>query len=67
MNHPIQLPMVTFRGKRYFVDVRLRELREVDVLAPLSFREYEQIATPGEIATLKGSIQEYYRQFVVEH
>ncbi len=57
--------MITFRGKRYFVDVRLEELREVDVFAPFPFQEFQKIATPDEIALLIDAIHEYYRQFDV--
>ncbi len=57
--------MITFRGKRYFVDVRLEELREVHVFAPFPFEEFEKIATPEEMATLIGAILEYYHQFEV--
>jgi hypothetical protein len=66
MKRPIQLPMITFRGKRYFADVRLGELREVDVLATLSFQEFGQIATPKELDILIAAIHAYYCQFDVE-
>ncbi len=57
--------MITFRGKRYFVDVRLGELREIDVLAPLPFHEFGKIATPEELALLIVAIHEYNRQLDV--
>ena len=60
MKHAIQLPLISFRGKRYFVDVRLGEIREVDVLTTIPFTELEKIATPREIITLVGAIADYY-------
>jgi hypothetical protein len=55
--------MVTFRGRRYFVDVRLGELREVDILTPLPFEEFERTATSEELAMLVVAVFDYYRQF----
>ena len=70
MRCPIRLPIIVFRGLRWFVDVRLEELRQADTgeFTPLSFEDFEQLASETEYEDLIEAIINYYHQKgVLEH
>jgi hypothetical protein len=61
MKHPIQLPIICFRGVRWYVDVRLEELRKTDSwdITPLKFEDFEQQASESEWEDLIEAIFSY--------
>ena len=61
MKHPIQLPIVFFRGHRWYVDVRLEELRKADSwdITPLKFEDFERQATEAQWEDLIEAIFSY--------
>jgi hypothetical protein len=61
MKTPIQLPIINYRGLRWYVDVRLEELRQADTgdLTPLRFEDFETQATEAEWEDLVEAIFSY--------
>ena len=61
MRAPIQLPIIIFRGVRWYVDVRLEELRKADSwdITPLKFEDFEQQSTEAEWEDLIEAIFSY--------
>jgi hypothetical protein len=61
MKHPIHLPIIRFRGVRWYVDVRLEELRKADSwdITPLKFEDFEQQASESEWEDLIEAIFNY--------
>ena len=62
MKQAIELPTICFRGLRWFVDVRLEELRQADTgnYTPLSFEGFEKEASEGEWQDLIEAILIYF-------
>jgi len=61
MRAPIQLPIICFRSHRWYVDVRLEELRKADFwdITPLKFEDFERQATEPEWEDLIEAIFSY--------
>jgi hypothetical protein len=61
MKEPIQLSIIYFRGHRWYVDVRLEELRKADSwdITPLKFEEFEKQASEAEWEDLIEAILSY--------
>ena len=61
MKAPIQLPVIWFHGVRWYVDVRLEELRRADTwdITPLRFEDFEQQASESEWENLIEAIFSY--------
>jgi hypothetical protein len=61
MKAPIQLPIIHFRGQRWYVDVRLEELRKADSwdITPLKFEDFEHQALESEWEDLIEAIFSY--------
>ena len=64
MKHAIQLPSISFRGLRWFVDVRLEELRQADTgnYTPLLFEDFEKEASESEWEDLIEAIFIYFQR-----
>ena len=64
MKHPIQLPIICLRGVRWYVDVRLEELRKADSwdITPLKFEDFEQQASESEWEDLIEAILSYIQE-----
>lgn len=57
----MELPTIRFRGERWYVDYRLKELRRADCwdLTPLSFDDFERQASLVELESFDNAIMIY--------